>query len=31
LDAPLAEALKLQKPQPDDALIISPYDEKKAA
>ena len=23
--------LKLQKPQPDDALVITPYDEKKAA
>ena len=28
---PLEEALKLQKPQPEDALIITPYDEKKAA
>jgi hypothetical protein len=31
LNAPLEAALKLQKPQPDDALINSPYDEKKAA
>jgi hypothetical protein len=27
----LEEALKLQKPQPDGALVITPYDEKKAA
>lgn len=27
----LEEALKPQKPQPDDALVITPYDEKKAA
>jgi putative SOS response-associated peptidase YedK len=25
------EALELQKPQPDDSLVITPYDEKKAA
>jgi hypothetical protein len=24
------EALELQKPQPDDSLVITPYDEKKA-
>jgi putative SOS response-associated peptidase YedK len=27
----LDEALKLQRLQPDDALVITPYDEKKAA
>jgi putative SOS response-associated peptidase YedK len=31
LNDTLEEALKLQKPQPDDALVIVPYDEKKAA
>ena len=31
LNGTLEEALKLQKPQPDDALVITPYDEKKAA
>jgi len=31
LNGTLEEALKLQKPQPDDALVIVPYDEKKAA
>jgi len=25
----LEEALKLQKPQPDDAIVITPYDQKK--
>jgi len=29
LNGTLGEALKLQRPQPDDALIITPYDEKK--
>jgi len=27
----LEEALKLQKPQPDDAIVITPYDQKKVA
>jgi len=31
LNGTLEAALKLQKPQPDDALVITPYDEKKAA
>jgi hypothetical protein len=31
LNGTLEEAPKLQKPQPDDALVITPYDEKKAA
>jgi putative SOS response-associated peptidase YedK len=31
LNGTLEDALKLQKPQPDDALVIVPYDEKKAA
>ena len=31
LNGTLEEALKLQKPQPDDTLVITPYDEKKAA
>ena len=31
LNGTLEEALKLQKPQPDDSLVITPYDEKKAA
>ena len=31
LNGALEEALKLQKPQPDNALVITPYDEKKAA
>jgi putative SOS response-associated peptidase YedK len=31
LNGTLEEALKLQKRQPDDALVITPYDEKKAA
>ena len=31
LNGTLVEALKLQKPQPDDALLIVPYDGKKAA
>ena len=31
LNVALEEALKLQKPQPDNALVITPYDEKKAA
>jgi putative SOS response-associated peptidase YedK len=31
LNGTLEEALKLQKPQPDDALVITAYDEKKAA
>jgi putative SOS response-associated peptidase YedK len=31
LNGTLEQALKLQQPQPDDALIITPYDEKKAA
>ena len=31
LNGTLEEALKLQKPQPIDALVITPYDEKKAA
>ena len=30
LNGTLEEALKLQKPQPDDTLVIVPYDEKKA-
>ncbi len=29
LNGTLEEALTLQKPQPDDALVITPYDEKK--
>jgi hypothetical protein len=31
LNGTLEEVLKLQKPQPDDILVITPYDEKKAA
>jgi hypothetical protein len=31
LNGTLEEALKLQKPQPDDTLVITGYDEKKAA
>ena len=31
LNGTLEEVLKLQKPQANDALIITPYDEKKAA
>ena len=31
LNGTLEQALKLQKPQPDDALVITGYDEKKAA
>jgi putative SOS response-associated peptidase YedK len=31
LNGTLEEALKLQKPQPDHAPVITPYDEKKAA
>jgi putative SOS response-associated peptidase YedK len=31
LNGTLEEALKLQKPQPDDALVITPYIEKMAA
>jgi putative SOS response-associated peptidase YedK len=31
LNGTLEEALRLQKPQPDDDLVIVPYDEKKAA
>ena len=31
LNGTLEEALKLQKPQPDNALVITAYDEKKAA
>src|SRR5260221_6702 len=31
LNGTLEQALKLQKPQPDDTLVITPYDEKKAA
>jgi putative SOS response-associated peptidase YedK len=30
LNGTLEEALKLQKPQPDDTLVITPYDEKTA-
>jgi putative SOS response-associated peptidase YedK len=30
LNGTLEEALKLQKPQADDALVITPYDEKEA-
>ena len=29
LNGTLEEALKLQKPQPDDALVITLYDKKK--
>ena len=31
LNGKLEEALKLQKPQPDEELVITGYDEKKAA
>jgi putative SOS response-associated peptidase YedK len=31
LNGTLEEALKLQKPPPDDALVITPSDEKTAA
>jgi putative SOS response-associated peptidase YedK len=31
LNGTLEEALKLQKPQPDDAPVTTPFDEKKAA
>jgi putative SOS response-associated peptidase YedK len=31
LTGTLEEALKLQKPQPDHAIVITPFDEKKAA
>ena len=31
LNGTLEEALKLQRPQPDDTLVITGYDEKKAA
>jgi len=31
LNGTLEEALKLQRPQQDEALVIVPYDEKKAA
>jgi putative SOS response-associated peptidase YedK len=31
LTGTMEEALKLQKPQPNDALLITPFDEKKAA
>jgi hypothetical protein len=27
----LEEALKLQKPQAEEEIVITPYDEKKAA
>ena len=31
LNGTLEDALKLQKPQPDEVIVITPYDEKKAA
>ena len=31
LNGTLEEALKLQKPANDEAIVITPYDEKKAA
>ena len=31
LNGTLEEALKLQKPQPDDTIVITPYDQKKVA
>ena len=31
LNGTLEKALKLQRPRPDDALVITSYDEKKAA
>ena len=30
MNGTLEEPLMLQKPQPNDALIITPFDEKKA-
>jgi putative SOS response-associated peptidase YedK len=30
LTGTLEEALKLQKPQPDEAVVITPFDETKA-
>ena len=31
LNGTLEEALKLQKPRPDEEIVITAYDEKKAA
>ena len=31
LNGTLEEALKLQKPQPDDTIVITPNDQKKVA
>jgi hypothetical protein len=31
LNGTLEEALKLQKPRVDEEIVITPYDEKKAA